>query len=136
MSFRYDPVDTPMTGDSADHISGELDPRAVARATENQVWLVGLDDDVIGPFDVRAYTYARRVYFSDPAPAPEDYQNFTILQRLEFHLEELDEIAEWAEGEGRLAITHKLEAARGPLSSAIAAEQQYNDGTLTEHRPD
>lgn len=44
--------------------------------------------------------------------------------------EALEEIAQLAEEEGMLAITHKVEEALGPLRSAIRAAEQYRDGTL------
>lgn len=52
-------VTTPRPGDRADHKSGELDPREVARVDGDRIWLYLLTDEPSGPFDAVNYTFTR-----------------------------------------------------------------------------
>ena len=55
---QYDEL-RPRVGDSALHISGELDARTVIRVDGHDVWLQGFGDDEIGPCPVLNYRYHR-----------------------------------------------------------------------------
>jgi hypothetical protein len=53
----------PAVGDIADHTSGKLDPRKVARVEGDQVWLAlapAERESVIGPFPAGNYTFERK----------------------------------------------------------------------------
>lgn len=51
-------VTEPQPGDWADHVSGDLDPREVARVEGDSVWLLIFGNE-IGPFPRDNYTYIR-----------------------------------------------------------------------------
>jgi hypothetical protein len=42
----------------------------------------------------------------------------------------IDNLMDWAEGEGYRATQHKLQEAWAPVQSAMAAIEQYDDGRL------
>jgi hypothetical protein len=58
--INIDDVSAVQAGDVADHKSGELDPRRVAKVEPGFIWLEVGEGAPIGPFDWGRYTYQRQ----------------------------------------------------------------------------
>lgn len=54
-----------------------------------------------------------------------------LKRELEAMIERLEELEEWADGEGYRAFEHKVQEARGRLVSAAQAMEDYAKGRLT-----
>jgi hypothetical protein len=54
----------------------------------------------------------------------------TVAEELETIIERFEELEDFAALEGYRALEHKLQEARGPLSSAAEAMRQYGTGEM------